>query len=86
MDVEDACPKGGCPDEKRGPFHARRRVAVRDRPSPEGQPLGWLEEDGEIRIVQRRAGYARVEALKNEIVAPSGGLWIDESALDPRGQ
>ena len=32
------------------------------------------------------AGYARVEAVKNEILSPSGGLWIDESALDPRGE
>lgn len=87
IDVDDACPPPkGCPDEKDGPFHARRKVAVRDRPSPDGQPLGWLEEDGEVRIVGRKGTYARVEAVKNEIAPPSGGFWIDEATLDPRGK
>ena len=86
MDVDDVCPAKGCPDEKGGPFHARRKVAVRDRPSPEGQPLGWLEEDGEVRIVGRKGTYARVEALKGEIAPPSGGFWIDGATLDPRGK
>lgn len=86
MDVDDVCPPKGCPDEKGGPFHARRKVAVRDRPSPEGQPLGWLEEDGEVRIVGRKGTYARVEAVKGEIAPPAGGFWIDEATLDPRGK
>jgi hypothetical protein len=77
-------PPKGCVDEKGGPFHARRKVAVRDRPSPEGQPLGWLEEDGEVRIVGRKGTYARVEPVKGEIATPTGGLWIDEATLDPR--
>jgi hypothetical protein len=80
---EDACAQG-CPDEKGGPFHARRKVAVRNRPSPEGEPLGWLEEDGEVRIVGREGTYAKVEPLKGELVPPPGGLWIDEATLDPR--
>lgn len=86
MDVDDVCPSRGCPDEKGGPFHARRKVAVRDRPSPDGAPLGWLEEDGEVRIVGRRGTYARVEPLKGELATPAGGLWIDAATLDPRGK
>jgi hypothetical protein len=87
MDVDDVCPPPrGCPDEKGGPFHARRKVAVRDRPSPEGRPLGWLDEDGEVRIVGRKGTYARIEAVKGEIAPPTGGFWIDAASLDPRGK
>lgn len=86
MDVDDVCPAKGCPDAKGGPFHARRKVAVRDRPSPEGQPLGWLEEDGEVRIVGRKGTYARVEPVKGELAAPATGFWIDEATLDPHGK
>ena len=87
MDVDDTCPPpAGCRDEKGGPFHASHKVAVRDRPSPEGQPLGWLEEDGEVRIVGRKGTYARVEPVKNEIAAPAGGFWIDEGILRRKGE
>jgi hypothetical protein len=86
LDVDDTCPPNECVDAKGGPFHASHKVAVRDRPSPEGQPLGWLEEDAEVRIVGHRGTYARVEPVKNEIAGPAGGLWIDEGILRPRGK
>lgn len=87
MDAEDGCdPAKDCPDEKGGPFHASHKVAVRDRPSPEGQPLGWLEEDGEVRIVGRQGTYARVVPVTHDIAPPAGGFWIDEGILRPKGE
>ena len=88
MDADDLCPlrpaprDDACPEAALGAFHARRKVAVRDRPSPEGAALGWLEESAEVRVFESRGGYARFEPATGEIHAPPTGFWVDETALD----
>lgn len=53
------------------------RVNFRAAPTPQSTPLGVVTTGDEVRVLERRGGWARVE------VAGGSAGWLPESYLDP---